>query len=122
MATIFAEAVLGQLFRKTDNGELVGGPAYYIKYGLNSNFLAGFFSVAIILALGFMGNMVQSNSMAVVINNAFNIPTIVTGVFVAILSYLIFAGGVERIGSFTEKNSTIYGSTLYYGNPCNSYF
>ena len=103
MATIFAEAVLGQLFRKTDNGELVGGPAYYIKYGLNSNFLAGFFSVAIILALGFMGNMVQSNSMAVVINNAFNIPTIVTGVFVAILSYLIFAGGVERIGSFTEK-------------------
>ena len=103
MATIFAEAVLGQLFRKTDNGELVGGPAYYIKYGFNSNFLAGFFSVAIILALGFMGNMVQSNSMAVAMNNAFNIPTIVTGVVVAILAYLIFAGGVERIGSFTEK-------------------
>ena len=72
MATIFAEAVLGQLFRKTDNGELVGGPAYYIKYGLKNNFLAGFFAVSIILALGFMGNMVQSNSMAVVINNAFN--------------------------------------------------
>ncbi|NMB07899.1 MAG: sodium:alanine symporter family protein [Tissierellia bacterium] len=103
MATIFAEAVLGQLFRKTDNGELVGGPAYYIKYGLKNNFLAGFFAVSIIVALGFMGNMVQSNSMAVVINNAFNIPTIVTGIVVAILAYLIFAGGVERIGSFTEK-------------------
>ena len=103
MATIFAEAILGQLFRKTDNGELVGGPAYYLKYGLNSNFLAGFFSVAIILALGFMGNMVQSNSIALVVNNAFNIPTIVIGIVVAILAYLIFAGGVKRIGSFTEK-------------------
>lgn len=103
MATIFAEAVLGQLFRKTDNGELVGGPAYYLKYGLKNNFLAGFFAISIIFALGFMGNMVQSNSMALVINNAFNIPTIVTGLVVAILAYLIFAGGVERIGSFTEK-------------------
>lgn len=103
MATIFAEAVLGQLFRKTDNGELVGGPAYYIKHGLNSNFLSGFFAVTIIIALGIMGNMVQSNSMAVVMNSAFNIPTIVIGILVAVLGYLIFAGGVERIGSFTEK-------------------
>lgn len=103
MATIFAEAVLGQVFRKTDNGELVGGPAYYIKYGLNNNFLAGFFSITIVIALGFMGNMVQSNSMATVINSAFNIPTIVTGIAVAILAYLVFTGGVERIGSFTSK-------------------
>ncbi len=103
MATIFAEAVLGQLFRKTDNGELVGGPAYYIKYGLKNKFLAGFFAVSIILALGFMGNMVQSNSIALVVNNAFHIPKIIVGIVVAVLAYMIFSGGVERIGSFTEK-------------------
>lgn len=103
MATIFAEAVLAQLFRKTDNGELVGGPAYYIRYGLKNKFLAGFFSVAIILALGFMGNMVQANSIALVVNNAFNIPKIVIGIVVAVLAFMIFSGGVKRIGSFTEK-------------------
>ncbi len=103
MATIFAEAVLGQLFRKNDNGELVGGPAYYIRYGLKNKFLAGFFAVSIILALGFMGNMVQANSMALVVNNAFNIPKIVIGIVVAVLAFMIFSGGVKRIGSFTEK-------------------
>lgn len=103
MATIFAEAVLAQLFRKTDNGELVGGPAYYIRYGLKNKFLAGFFSVAIILALGFMGNMVQANSIALVVNSAFNIPKLIIGIIVAILAFIIFSGGIERIGSFTEK-------------------
>lgn len=103
MATIFAEAVLGQLFRKNDNGELVGGPAYYIRYGLKNKFLAGFFAVSIILALGFMGNMVQANSIALVVNNAFNIPKIVIGIVVAVLAFMIFSGGVKRIGSFTEK-------------------
>lgn len=103
MGTIFAEAVLAQLFRKSDNGELVGGPAYYIKYGLKSKFLAGFFAVTIILALGFMGNMVQSNSIALAVNSAFNTPRIIVGIFIAILAFMIFSGGVKRIGSFTEK-------------------
>ena len=61
MATIYAEAVMAQHTRKLENGHYVGGPVYYIKYvfkGRFGKFLAGFFSVAIILALGFMGNMV----------------------------------------------------------------
>lgn len=103
MSTIFAEAVLAQLFRKNDDGEFVGGPAYYIKYGIKSNFLAGFFAVSIILALGFMGNMVQSNSIAVAVNSAFNIPRVIIGIAVATLAFLIFSGGVKRIASFTEK-------------------
>lgn len=103
MGTIFAEAVLAQLFKESDNGELVGGPAYYIKHGLKSKFLAGFFAVSIILALGFMGNMVQSNSIALAVNSAFNVPKVVIGIIVAILAFMIFSGGVKRIGSFTEK-------------------
>ena len=61
MATIYAEAILAQKTRQTKDGQLVGGPVYYIRYifkGKFGRFLAGFFSVAIILALGFMGNMV----------------------------------------------------------------
>ncbi|MGO1368324.1 MAG: alanine/glycine:cation symporter family protein [Senegalia sp. (in: firmicutes)] len=103
MGTIFAEAVLAQVFNRSVNGELVGGPAYYLRYGLKSKYLAGFFSLSIIFALGFMGNMVQSNSIALAVNNAFPIPKIVIGVVVAALAGLILWGGVSRIASFTEK-------------------
>ena len=69
----------------------------------NQHLFPGFFSVAIILALGFMGNMVQSNSIGVAFNNAFHVPTIAVGIFVAIVAAIIFIGGINRIASFTEK-------------------
>ncbi|SDK11752.1 alanine/glycine:cation symporter family protein [Natronincola ferrireducens] len=103
MGTIFAEAVLAQLHTERVDGEITGGPAYYIKKGLGSKFLAGFFAVAIVLALGFMGNMVQSNSISEAVHVAFNIPKVVTGIVVAGLVGLIVIGGISRIASFTEK-------------------
>lgn len=107
MATIFAEAVTAQKFKHTDeNGVVHGGPVYYIRAffkGKFGKFLAGFFSVAIILALGFMGNMVQSNSIGTSFNTAFNIPTWAVGIIVSVLAGIIFLGGVKRIASFTEK-------------------
>lgn len=108
MATIFAEAVLAQKYKHTDeNGVVHGGPVYYIKAafkGKFGKFLAGFFAVAIILALGFMGNMVQSNSIGSSFNKAFNvIPTWAVGIVVSVLAGIIFLGGVKRIASFTEK-------------------
>ena len=84
----------------------VGGPVYYIKYvfkGRFGKFLAGFFSVAIILALGFMGNMVQSNSIGAAFNNAFHVPKLAVGICVAVIAGIIFIGGIKRIASFTEK-------------------
>ncbi|MDO4720255.1 MAG: sodium:alanine symporter family protein [Peptostreptococcaceae bacterium] len=103
MGTIFAEAVVSQKFVQYQDGEKIGGPAYYIRYGLKSKFLAGFFAVAIILALGLMGNVVQANSIANAADSAFGLPKIVTGIFVAILVILIVGGGVSRITSVTEK-------------------
>ena len=76
MATIFAEAVLAQKYRQTKEGELVGGPAYYMEKGLKSKFLAVFFSIACILALGIVGIMVQSNSVATSVSSAFGVPVI----------------------------------------------
>ncbi len=103
MGTIFAEAVIAQKFVQYKDGEKVGGPAYYIRYGLNSKFLAGFFAVAIILALGLMGNVVQANSIAASMNTAFNVPKVASGIVIMILVMLIVAGGVSRINSVTEK-------------------
>ncbi|WP_024467115.1 alanine/glycine:cation symporter family protein [Treponema pedis] len=108
MATNFAEACIAQVYKtQDDSGQTVGGPAYYISQGLGNSgfakFLAGFFAIAIILALGFMGNMVQANSISDAFNNAFNIPTWITGVVLAVLAGIIFLGGVKRIASVTEK-------------------
>lgn len=103
MGTIFAEATLAQTYKEEVDGEVVGGPAYYISKGLKSKKLAVFFSITIILALGFIGNMVQSNSIGGAFSSAFNIDPRIVGIVVALLAGVIFIGGVSRIASFTEK-------------------
>ena len=103
MATIFAEAVLAQLFKKEVNGQVTGGPAYYLRYGLNSKFLSSFFAITIVLALGFIGNMVQANSIGTAFESAFHVNPLIVGIILAIISGFIFVGGVARIASFTEK-------------------
>ena len=107
MATIYSEAVLAQKFRTTDaDGHVTGGPLYYIRAafrGKFGKFLSGFFAIAIILALGFMGNMVQSNSISDAFYTAFGVPHLAVGIVVAVIAAFIFLGGVRRIASFTEK-------------------
>lgn len=106
MATIYAEAVMAQHTRQEKNGVLVGGPIYYIKYrfkGKFGTFLSGFFSVAIILALGFMGNAVQSNSISTAFCAAFPVQNWMVGIVVAIVAACIFLGGIKRIARITEK-------------------
>ena len=111
MATIYAEAVLAQETRiKDDAGEIHGGPVYYIKKAFPNGFgtfLAGFFGIAVILALGFMGTMVQSNSIAESACNAVGTDYTqwgwIIGIILAIVSAFIFIGGIKRIASVTEK-------------------
>ncbi len=107
MATIYAEAVLAQETREVQaDGTVVGGPIFYIKKAFPGKFgkaIAVFFSIATFLALGFMGTMVQSNSISSSCNTAFGIPNWVVGLIVAAASALIFLGGVKRIASVTEK-------------------
>lgn len=106
MATIYAEAIMAQVTRKVENGVVSGGPIYYIHYifkGKFGKFLAAFFSVAIILALGFMGNMVQSNSIGSSFQGAFGVSPLVVGIVIATIAGIIFIGGIKRIARFTEK-------------------
>ncbi len=106
MSTIYAEAVIAQKTRTVVNGKVVGGPAYYIQTafkGAFGKFLAGFFSIAIILALGFTGNMVQANSIGDAFHSAFGVNPILVGLACAIIAGFIFIGGIHRIASVTEK-------------------
>ena len=106
MSTIFAEAVMAQKFRQvSDDGTVTGGPVYYIRGAFKGTFgkvLAAIFAVLIIFALGFMGNAVQSNSIAASWNTAFGIPKIAMGIFIAVVSLFVFTGGMKRIAKVTE--------------------
>ena len=107
MSTIYAEAVLAQKTKQTDaDGNVQGGPIYYIKKaftGKFGTFLAGFFAIAIVISLGFIGGMVQSNSIGATINTAFGIPTWVTGLVIALVVAFIVIGGAKRIAATAEK-------------------
>ena len=110
MATIYAEAVLAQKTRVIDaDGNVLGGPVYYIKAAFQNKFgkfLSVFFAVAAILALGFMGSMVQSNSIANTAGAAMGLDSAlywIIGLAVALIAGAIFLGGVDRLASVTEK-------------------
>ena len=107
LATNFTEASLAQKDKvKGDDGAVTGGPVYYIRAaykGKPGKILSSAFAVFIVLALGFMGNMVQSNSIGDAFNNAFGINPLIIGIIIAIISFFVFLGGVGRIASITEK-------------------
>lgn len=107
MATIYAEATLAIKTRiKNHCGEIKGGPVYYIRRafkGKCGKFLAVFFATAAILALGFMGAMVQSNSIACCMQTAFGINSWLVGLFLVTACAIIFAGGIKRLAAVVEK-------------------
>lgn len=112
MSTIYAEATLAQEYKVTDdNGHVTGGPVYYIKQAFKGTFgkiLAALFAIFIILALGFMGIMVQSNSISAAFTSAFDarnisISPIVIGLLLAAFAFFIFIGGTKRLSAVVEK-------------------
>lgn len=107
MATIYAEAVLAQETRiVAKDGSVQGGPAFYIKKAFPNkfgDFLSVFFAIAVILALGFMGTMVQSNSIGASFNTAVGVEPWIVGLIVAAICTFIFIGGVQRLASVVEK-------------------
>ncbi|WP_295582815.1 sodium:alanine symporter family protein [uncultured Oscillibacter sp.] len=119
MATIYAEATLAQQTRvKKEDGSIHGGPVYYITTAFRGGFgkfLAGFFAVAIILALGFFGCMVQSNSIGSTFETAFGIPSWIVGVALVAICAVIFLGGVQRLASVTEKVVPIMAALFILG-------
>ena len=106
MATKYAEAVLAVNYRETDaEGKKVGGPMYYIKNGLGKRWkpLAFLFALFGSLAGFGLANTVQSNTVSQVLHNNFNIPTLVSGIVMAIMVALVLLGGIKRIAQVAGK-------------------
>ena len=119
MATIYAEATLAQETRIVEkDGNVKGGPVYYITTAFKGGFgkfLAGFFAVAITLALGFFGCMVQSNSIGSTMQTAFGVPSWIVGLVLVAICGFIFLGGVQRLASVTEKVVPIMAAIFLLG-------
>ena len=111
MATIYGEATLAQEYKTKKDGEVTGGPVYYIHQAFKGTFgrvLAVIFAIFIILALGFMGNMVQSNSIGAAFSGVFesrniNIPPVAIGIILAVIAAFIFVGGTTRLAAVVER-------------------
>ncbi len=103
MATKYAEAVLAVKYRVVDaNGEMSGGPMYYISKGLNLPWLGAIFAVFASIAAFGIGNMVQSNSVADAVQSTFSIPHWITGVVLMVCTALVIIGGIKSIGRVTS--------------------
>jgi AGCS family alanine or glycine:cation symporter len=106
MATKYAEAVLAVNYRETDAaGKKVGGPMYYIKNGLGKRWKPLAFLFALFGALAGFGlaNTVQSNTVSQVLFNNFQIPTVASGLVMALLVALVLLGGIQRIAQVAGK-------------------
>ena len=101
MATAYAESSLAQLYKIRDqNGQLRGGPAFYISKGLKAPWAGAIFSLALILAFGLVFNAVQANSIAGAMEGAFGIDTNITGIVIMLLAALVIFGGIRKIARF----------------------
>ena len=98
MATKYAEGLLAVKYRvKGDNGKMYGGPMYALEKGLNMKWLAILFAVFTALASFGIGCTVQANSIALLANETFGVPTWVVGLFVCLLTAVVILGGVKSI-------------------------
>jgi AGCS family alanine or glycine:cation symporter len=104
MTTKFSEVLLAVKYRRhLEDGTISGGPMQYITQGLGLKWLGILFALfGSVAALG-IGNMVQSNSVSLALHEAFDIPLLLTGVVLAVLTAMVIIGGIARIGKVTEK-------------------
>ena len=126
MVTKFTEVTLAQHYRVVETadpagggrfGTVSGGPMYYIEKGLGRRWkpVAIFFALALMVASFFIGNAIQSNTVADVLLSEFAIPTWITGLVAAALVFLVIVGGIRRIGNVTSILAPLMAITYVAG-------
>jgi len=103
MSIKFAEAVLGVTYREARGDTVASGPMFYLRDGLRSPFLAGLYALVAAVAALTTTPFTQPNSIAVVFNSEFAVPTWITGIVVAVLTWAVIIGGIKSIGRAAEK-------------------
>lgn len=108
MATKMVEAVLGQRYReKMPDGSVAGGPMYYLRSGLGLAWLAGAYALFMSCKATIATPLIQSNSVAVAMSSEFGLKPWMTGLGLAVLTWLVIVGGIKTLGKVTEILSPV---------------
>jgi alanine or glycine:cation symporter, AGCS family len=103
MATAYSESTLAQMYKiRDENGQLRGGPAFYIARGLKAPWAGSLFSICLLVVFGLVFNAVQANSIAEAMEGAFGFPKVAVGVAVAVLTAIVIFGGIKKIAQVAE--------------------
>lgn len=110
-ASSFIESTLAQIYKTKDNeGNFIGGPAYYIERGLGIRWLGAIFAVLTTICFGLVFNAAQSNTTTLAFNNAFKINPTLMGIILAVLTSLVIFGGVQRVAKVSEVIVPIFAT------------
>ena len=98
----FIESTLAQMFKERGENSFIGGPAYYIRKGLNCKWMAVLFGVCITLTFGLVFNSVQTNTISLAFQSSFGIAPWITGLVLTVMTLFIIFGGVHRIAAVSS--------------------
>ena len=116
MVVKYSEGLLAIKYRRVDDsGSYHGGPMYYIRYGAGKPLLAAMYAVCCLLATFSMGNMVQSNGIAIAARNLTGIPPLICGILVTVMVGAILIGGIRRIGRIAGVLTPFMAATYFLG-------
>ncbi|HXK74918.1 MAG TPA: alanine/glycine:cation symporter family protein [Bacteroidaceae bacterium] len=101
-ATSFVESTLAQLYKVRGRYSFVGGPAYYMMYGLGRRWMGVLFAVLITVGFGFVNNSVQSNTIAAAFEKSMHIPPVITGCVLLVMTLVIIFGGIHRVAKVSS--------------------
>ena len=102
-AASFAESTLAQIFKRRDQGRFIGGPAFYIRYGLNNKWIAALYAIIILLTYTFGFSAVQTNTIAASFESTLQMAPFVTGILLSVVTALILLGGAAGITQLVSK-------------------
>ncbi|MBO0587926.1 sodium:alanine symporter family protein [Sporosarcina sp. E16_8] len=103
MATKYGEAILAVKYRVKDaNGQMAGGPMYYLEHGLKMKWLGVLFAIFGAIAAFGIGNGTQAKAVADVMNQTFSVPHWVSGLILVVLAGMVILGGIKTIGKVTS--------------------
>lgn len=115
MATKYAEIVIGMIYReKSDEGNYVGGPMYYLSKGLGWKKIGVLFAFLMLIQIS-GGALIQSNAVAIVLKDIFGIKPIIGGIMMGLVVTVVVIGGVKRLGAVAEKMIPIMTSIYFFG-------
>lgn len=101
-ASAFVESTLAQLYKRKGKDSFIGGPAYYMRYGLGQNWMGVLFAFLIAVTFGFAFNSVQSNTICAAMQGSFGFDPRIAGAILTVLTLAIIFGGIQRIAKVSS--------------------